>query len=56
MLTGIITTIVGSSTSCNFGGDNGAATSAFLCSPSGVGLDSSGRVIGYRAVIKFSFL
>ena len=42
ILTGIITTIAGSSTSVGFSGDNGAATSAKLYYPKGVGLDSSG--------------
>lgn len=45
--TGIITTIAGGGNdyddgSATFGGDNGAATSAVLCVPYGVALDSSG--------------
>ena len=43
--TGIITTIAGSSTSGSYSGDNGAATSATLISPSGVALDASGRIL-----------
>ena len=43
--TGIITTIVGSSTSNSYSGDNGAATSATLYLPYGVALDASGMVI-----------
>ncbi len=41
--TGIITTIAGSSTSGRYSGDNGAATSATLYGPSGIGLDASGE-------------
>ena len=40
--TDIISTIAGSSTSGSFSGDGGAATSAKLYYPEGVGLDSSG--------------
>ena len=43
--TGIITTIVGSSTSGTFSGDNGPATSAVLNGPYGLALDSSGEGI-----------
>ena len=42
--TGIITTIAGTGTN-SFSGDNGAATSATLSSPSGVALDASGRIL-----------
>ena len=42
VLTGIITTIAGSSTSDAYSGDNGAATSANLASPAGVAVDASG--------------
>ena len=41
--TGIITTIAGSSTSGSYSGDNGAATSAALNRPTGIGLDAAGR-------------
>ncbi len=44
MSTGIITTIAGSG-STSFSGDNGPATSAGLCGPSGVGLDVAGTVL-----------
>ncbi len=40
--TGIITTIVGSSTSGGFSGDGGQATSALINAPIGVALDSTG--------------
>ena len=43
---GIITTIVGTG-SYFYHGDNGAATSATLNGPSGVGLDASGRILYY---------
>ena len=42
--TGIITTIAGSSTSGSYSGDNGAATSATLDYPYGVGLDTASNV------------
>ena len=42
VLTGIITTIAGSSTSTGYSGDNGQATSAILYFPMGVALDTSG--------------
>ena len=40
--TGIITSIAGSSTSGSYSGDNGAASSAKLNSPTGVAVDSAG--------------
>ena len=43
--TGIITSIVGSSTSNSYSGDGGPATSATLYEPYGVTLDASGMVI-----------
>ncbi len=43
VLTGLITTIAGSSTSGSYSGDGGAATSAGLNSPYAVALDSSGN-------------
>ena len=42
--TGIITTIAGTGTA-SYSGDNGAATSATLCDPDGLGLDASGRIL-----------
>ena len=42
--TGIITTITGTGTA-SYSGDNGAATSATLNNPQGVGLDASGRIL-----------
>ena len=42
--TGIITTIAGTG-STTFSGDNGAATSATLFSPTGVAVDASGRIL-----------
>jgi len=42
--TGIISTIAGTGTSSH-SGDEGAATSATLYQPTGVALDSSGRVL-----------
>ncbi len=42
--TGIITTIAGSSTSGDYSGDNGPATSATLYVPQGVSLDATGNV------------
>lgn len=41
--TGFISTIAGTGT-CGYSGDTGLATSAELCSPSGVAVDSIGRV------------
>ena len=41
--TGIISTIAGKGTA-DYGGDNGAATSATLSSPTGIALDTSGNV------------
>ena len=41
--TGLISTIAGTG-NCGFSGDTGPATSAELCSPSGVAVDSLGRV------------
>ena len=43
--TGIISTIAGSSTSDGYSGDDGAATSATLDSPTGVAVDASGRIL-----------
>ncbi len=40
--TGIITTIAGSSSTGSYSGDNGPATSAGLCDPIGISLDSAG--------------
>ena len=40
---GLISTIVGNG-SCNFGGDEGPATSATICQPYGVAVDNSGNV------------
>jgi trimeric autotransporter adhesin len=40
---GLLTTIAGSGTAPNFGGDNGLATAALLNSPSSVAMDSSGN-------------
>ena len=42
MSTGIITTVAGSSTSCDYSGDNGQATSATFCGQRAVALDSEG--------------
>ena len=42
--TGIISTIAGTGTA-SYSGDNGAATSATLKYPSGVALDTSGRIL-----------
>ncbi len=39
-----ITTIAGSSTSGSYSGDGGQATAATLNAPSGVAIDSSGKV------------
>jgi sugar lactone lactonase YvrE len=44
VLTGIITTIAGSSTSSSFSGDNGQATSATFTYPEMVKLDSAGDI------------
>lgn len=43
MSTGIITTIAGSGGSGTYSGDGGQATSAKLCEPRGVALDTSGN-------------
>ena len=43
MSTGIISTIAGTGTA-DYSGDNGAATSATLSYPQGVGLDAAGNV------------
>ncbi len=56
--TGIITTIAGTSTG-SYGGDNGAATSATLKTPSGVVLDSSGGQTYFKSLIilhRYSFV
>ena len=50
-LTGIITTVAGSSTSGSYSGDNGPATSATLYDPHHVALDTSGRVISLSLLI-----
>ena len=42
--TGIITTIAGTGAG-SYSGDGGAATSADLAYPSGVGLDTSGKIL-----------
>jgi len=41
--TGLISTVAGTGT-CGFSGDTGPATSAELCSPSGVAVDAIGRI------------
>jgi hypothetical protein len=41
--TGLISTVAGTGT-CGFSGDTGLATSAELCSPSGVAVDAIGRI------------
>ena len=46
VLTGIITTIVGTGSDI-FSGDGGAATSATLNGPFGVALDAAGRILYY---------
>ncbi len=45
----IITTIAGSGGTGSYSGDNGVATSATLCYPSGVVVDSSGNSILYMS-------
>ena len=52
--TGILSTIAGSGGTCSFSGDNGLATSATLCYPYGVALDSSG--ITYRLLFSHIML
>ena len=42
--TGIVTIIAGTAQVCGFSGDGTAATSAKLCNPTGVALDSSGNI------------
>jgi sugar lactone lactonase YvrE len=42
-LKGVISTVAGNGT-CGFSGDGGPPTQAMLCNPSGVALDSSGRL------------
>ena len=49
--TGIITTIVGSSTIGSFSGDNGPATSAALYYPQGVALDSAGNCLQFQWLV-----
>jgi hypothetical protein len=44
VLTGIITTVAGSSTSGSYSGDNSQATSAGLNYPEGVSVDASGTI------------
>ena len=51
---GIISTIAGSSTSGSYSGDNGAATSATLYYPSGVAFDSSGRILYYCPLHRYT--
>jgi sugar lactone lactonase YvrE/uncharacterized membrane protein len=41
---GTITTVAGSGSDCNFSGDNGPATSAQLCDPQGVYMDTVGKL------------
>ncbi|HUA59061.1 MAG TPA: hypothetical protein VML19_09930, partial [Verrucomicrobiae bacterium] len=42
--TNTITTIAGTYNQCKYGGDGGPATSAYLCHPQGLALDSSGNL------------
>ncbi len=49
-LTSIVTTVAGTGAS-SFSGDNGPATSAALCYPTGVALDASGIFITYIFVL-----
>ena len=50
--TGIITTIAGTGTG-GYSGDNGPATSAALCNPSIVTLDSSGTAYSHNLILSF---
>ena len=49
----IITTIAGTGTA-SYSGDNGAATSATLYYPSGVAFDSSGRILYYCPLHRYT--
>ena len=51
--TGIITTIAGTG-STTFSGDNGAATSATLYYPMGVAVDTSGRILYYCPLHRYT--
>ena len=51
--TGIIITIAGTGTG-SYSGDNGAATSATLNFPRGVVLDSSGRILYYCLLHRYT--
>ena len=51
--TGIISTIAGTGTS-SYSGDNGAATSTTLSSPSGVAVDASGRILYYCPLHRYT--
>ena len=53
--TGTITTIAGTGSYC-YSGDNGAATSAKLCSPWGVALDASGRMLYYCLLHRYTVI
>ena len=52
--TSIITTCAGKSTSGDFDGDGGAATSASLNGPYGVAVDSSGTCVLFRLFLIYS--
>ena len=53
--TGIISTIAGSGT-YSYSGDNGAATSAALSSPSGVAVDALGRILYYCPLHRYTII